>query len=95
MKKENRRLLFELGYASCLGIAMAIAIFGSMFIGLWLDAKFNTGSTFILIFLVLGILAAFRNVQVFVRRYVKDEIGLSGKGDGSKKDTKNISSKED
>ena len=62
MKKDRIKALLMI---SQIGISMIVPIFLAAFIGNWLDAKFGTGF-FFLIFLLLGILAAFRNI--FMRR---------------------------
>lgn len=58
MKKDRIKALLMI---SQIGISMIVPIFLAAFIGNWLDAKFGTGF-FFLIFLLLGILAAFRNI---------------------------------
>jgi len=94
MKKENRRLFREIGYASCLGISMAIAIFAGLFIGVYCDKKLGTDNIFVIVFLVFGIAAAYRNVQVFIKRYIKDAGGRAGDKNGES-GSKNDTSEED
>ncbi|PID82114.1 MAG: hypothetical protein CSB16_02945 [Clostridiales bacterium] len=43
-------------------LVMVIPIFLSFFIGKWLDDYFGTGAIFMIIFLLLGVGAAFRNL---------------------------------
>ncbi len=74
MENNKKRRFFEMAYASSLGIAMAIAIFGCLLIGTYLDRKFNTGNNvFTALFLVIGILAGFRNFYVFIKRFFDEE----------------------
>jgi ATP synthase protein I len=73
MDKEDKKLLLELGYASSLGIAMAIAIFGSILIGAYIDRKLGTGTKFSAIFLLVGVIAGFRTFYVFIKRYLPDK----------------------
>lgn len=47
-------------------INMMVPILMCLFLGKWLDQKFNTGVVFLFIFLVLGIASSFRNLYVFV-----------------------------
>lgn len=90
MDKEDKKLILELGYASSLGIAMAIAIFGSILIGAYLDRKLGTGTKFSGIFLLVGVIAGFRTFYVFIKRYlpdkeVKPETRNVANGPGNKK----------
>ncbi len=43
-------------------LVMVIPIFLSFFVGKWLDDYFGTGAIFMIIFLLLGVGAAFRNL---------------------------------
>ncbi|MBA4423089.1 MAG: F0F1 ATP synthase subunit [Syntrophus sp. (in: bacteria)] len=78
---------------SSIGIAMVIAIFGCLYLGIWLDRQLETEPYLTLLFLLIGIAAGFRNMYVLVKRYVKDDkpiikSGQSGpyrKGPPSKK----------
>lgn len=45
---------------------MVIPIFLCVFLGIWLDGKFGTNGVFVIIFLIIGVLAAFRNLFVIV-----------------------------
>jgi ATP synthase protein I len=68
MKKETRRTFRELAYYSSLGISVALAIFIGLGIGVYLDRKLDTTPWFTLIFLVLGIVAGFRNIARVIHR---------------------------
>ena len=68
MEKETKKTALQLAYASTIGISMAIAIFGSLFLGVWLDRKWGTGPYLTLLFLLLGIVAGFRNMVLLIRR---------------------------
>ena len=46
MDKMDKKSLLQMGYASSIGIAMVLAIFGSLYFGIWLDKKLGTGSLF-------------------------------------------------
>lgn len=61
LRKGNRDVAKVLVMISQIGISMVIAILGSCFIGLKLDEWFSTRCFFI-IFLIIGIVAAFRNL---------------------------------
>jgi ATP synthase protein I len=69
--KETKKAAVHMAYASSIGISMVIAIFGCLFLGVWLDRKLGTGPYLTLLFLLLGILAGFRNIYVLIKRYLK------------------------
>ena len=71
-KKKKKIILFEMAYASSLGIALVLAVFGCLFLGLYIDRKLGTGSIFTLLFLAIGIAAGFRNYYVFIKRLAAD-----------------------
>jgi ATP synthase protein I len=58
----------ELAYYSSLGFSVALSIFIGLGIGVWLDGKFDTTPWLTLIFLGLGIAAAFRNIGLAVKK---------------------------
>jgi ATP synthase protein I len=71
--KETKKSAIQMAYASSIGIAMVLAIFGCLFLGTWLDRKLGTGPYFTLLFLLIGIIAGFRNLYVLIKTYFKDE----------------------
>ena len=71
MKRETRRAYKELAYYSSLGLSVALAIFIGLGIGVWLDRKFNTSPWLMLIFLLFGIIAGFRNIGRAIKRVRK------------------------
>ncbi|MGD1969728.1 MAG: AtpZ/AtpI family protein [Desulfobacterales bacterium] len=68
MKKETKRSLRELAYYSSLGFSVALAIFIGLAVGIYLDRRFETSPWFTLIFLVIGIIAGFRNIAIVIRK---------------------------
>lgn len=62
MKKERLSNLRELGYYSSLGLSVCFSIFIGLFLGVWLDKKFDTTPVLTLIGLGMGIVAGFRNL---------------------------------
>ncbi|MGD9212447.1 MAG: AtpZ/AtpI family protein [Desulfobacteraceae bacterium] len=68
MKKETRRYFRELGYFSTIGLSIALAIFIGLAIGLWLDKKFGTHPWLMIIFLILGIIAGYRNLGLAIKK---------------------------
>ncbi len=73
MDKETKKSAIQMAYASSIGIAMVLAVFGCLFLGTWLDRKLGTGPYFTLLFLLIGIIAGFRNMYVLIRKYFRDE----------------------
>lgn len=72
MKKSDRTILQALTMISQVGITMLVPIFLCVYIGLKLDGWFDTEYLFI-IFMLLGVFAAFRNVYLLMRKfYAKD-----------------------
>lgn len=68
MKKDTARYLRELGYFSTIGLSVALAIFIGLGIGLYLDKRFGTSPVLMLIFLVLGIAAGYRNIGLAIKK---------------------------
>ncbi|HUH65329.1 MAG TPA: AtpZ/AtpI family protein [Syntrophales bacterium] len=72
MDKDTRKTAIQMAYASSVGIAMILLIFGGLYLGVWLDGKFNTGYIFTIVLLVVGIVAGFRNIYVLIKK-IPDE----------------------
>jgi len=87
-KKKKATVVFEMAYASSLGIALVIAIFGSLLLGVFIDRKLGTGSIFTILFLIMGIVAGFRNYYVFIKRYLSDETKESDEAQKDETDSK-------
>ncbi len=78
MDKETKKLAIQLAYASSVGIAMVLAIFGCLFLGVWMDGKLGTKPVFTLILLLIGVAAGFRNLYYLAKTYfTRDEQPLS------------------
>ena len=71
MKRETRRAYKELAYYSSIGLSVALSIFIGLGIGVWLDRKFDTAPWLMLIFLLFGIIAGFRNIALAIKRVRK------------------------
>ena len=76
MDKETKQSAIQMAYLSSIGIAMVLAIFGCLYLGIWLDQKIGTKPYFTLFFLLIGIIAGFRNIYVLIKKYIKDEQSL-------------------
>ena len=72
MREETKKALRLMGHASALGIAIVLATAIGLFCGYWLDKKFDTSPWLTLIFLILGIIAGFRNFYHFVTKRGKE-----------------------
>lgn len=68
MNKETKRSLKELAYYSSLGFSVALSIFIGLAVGIYLDRRFGTSPWCTLVFLVLGIIAGFRNIAIVIRK---------------------------
>jgi ATP synthase protein I len=68
MKRETRRAWRELAYFSSLGLSVALSIFIGLGVGVYLDRRFATSPWCTLVFLVLGIAAAFRNIGLAIKK---------------------------
>ena len=74
MKRETRRLLREAAYYSSIGLSVALSIFIGLGIGVYLDRRvFGTTPYLTLIFLVLGIIAGYRNIGLAIRKTERAE----------------------
>jgi len=73
MVKLDRASLLQMAYASSIGIAMVLMIFGSLFLGNWLDKKYGTLPYFTIIFLIIGVVAGFKNIYSVILRNFKNE----------------------
>jgi ATP synthase protein I len=58
--------------ASTMGISMVMAMVIAIAIGYYIDKWFQTSPVFFLIFMILGIVAGFRNIYVIMKRTEKD-----------------------
>ena len=72
MKEDTRQALKLVGLASTLGLTIVIATFIGLALGLWLDRVFNTSPWLTVLFLILGIIAGFRNFYRFMTRRAKE-----------------------
>jgi ATP synthase protein I len=73
LDKGTKRTAFRLMYASSIGISMVVAIFGSLYLGVWLDKKFGTSPYLTLLFLFMGVIAGFKNLYVMIKRSIDAE----------------------
>ena len=68
MDNETKKMFRTLSYLSTVGMAMAISIALGALIGYYLDKRFHTEPWLFFVFLVLGIIAAFKNLLFMVKK---------------------------
>ena len=73
MDNETRKYAMQMAFASTIGIAMILAIFGCLLLGVYLDRKFDSGHVFSVVFLFIGVAAGFRNIYVLIEKNFTDE----------------------
>ncbi|MDD5712621.1 MAG: AtpZ/AtpI family protein [Smithellaceae bacterium] len=73
MDRETKKSFVQMAYASSIGIAMVITIFGGLFLGSYLDRKLGTGYRFTIVLLLIGITAGFRNMYLLIKKNFTDE----------------------
>ncbi len=72
MQEDTRKYIKLLALVSTMGISMGLALVIAIVVGYYLDKWFKTSPVFFLIFMVLGIVAGFRNIYVIMKRTEKD-----------------------
>ncbi len=69
MKRENTRFLREMAYFASVGLSVSLSIFIGLGIGVYLDRMvFHTTPWLTLVFMILGIIAGFRNIGLAIRK---------------------------
>lgn len=76
MKEETKKYIRQtyqwLGYASTIGLALAFSVVIGALLGFYLDKwVFGKPKLFFFIFLVMGVIAGFRNVYILGKRLQK------------------------
>jgi len=69
MEEKNEGFLKKAAWLSSLGISMVVATFVGLYIGVYLDRVFSTDPWFTIIFLIIGIVAGFRNIYTLIKKY--------------------------
>jgi ATP synthase protein I len=82
MAEDKRQLFRSLGFLSGIGISMVAASFIGLYIGITLDEWLNTKPWMTVIWLVIGIIAGFRNIFIMTRRALREQ-DPEKPGDGS------------
>lgn len=71
MDEEKKNLLKTLSVVSSLGISVVLAIAIGIFAGLKIDQWLGTKPWFFFIFLLIGIVAAFRNIFIIIGKEIR------------------------
>lgn len=70
-KKNTSKVLQNIALVTQIGISMVVPIIGSIFLGNFLDKKLGTNVLFLIIFVILGVGAAFMTLFKMVTRDIK------------------------
>jgi F0F1-type ATP synthase assembly protein I len=71
MDEKDRKLIRMLGVLSTVGLTLVFATVIGLYIGLKLDAWLGSSPWFTAVFLLIGIIAGFRNLFVYAKRSQK------------------------
>ncbi len=71
MKNDKVKILQNLSLLSYIGIMMLVPILVAVYLGNFLDKKFDTGHIFLMIFILLGVTSGFLNVYKIVMKDIK------------------------
>lgn len=73
MDKDSRKAYVQMAYASSIGFAFVLLIFGGLFLGNWLDKKMGTSFFFTVLLFIMGVVGGFRNLYVLISRSFQDD----------------------
>ena len=68
MDNETKKTFRTLSFVSTIGLVMALSICLGAFIGFFLDKKIGTEPWLFFIFLIFGIIAAFKNLFMMLKK---------------------------
>lgn len=71
--KIDSDTLKALGLITQIGFSMMIPIGACVWIGQYLDTKFGTSPWLLIIFIIMGVLAAFRNLYMLTISFTKSD----------------------
>lgn len=82
MEEKDRRFIRLMGVLSTVGITMVAATVLGYFLGVFLDRLFGTSPWLMVLFLLLGIAAGFKNLYDQARKLIRlDESGGKDRND--------------
>lgn len=71
---ENKKIVSGLAAYGQLGVSMALCIVVSFFAGQFLDQRFSTSPTFLIVFIIMGIIASYRTLfKISKKEWTKEE----------------------
>lgn len=56
-------------FLGSVGLSLVLATFIGLYIGIYLDGVFSTKPWLTVVFLILGIIAGFRNIFILIKKY--------------------------
>jgi ATP synthase protein I len=71
LKKKDWQYIREMSYFASLGLQVALSIFIGYFIGQYLDGRLDTSPWMTVIFFILGVAAAGRNIGLGIKKLRK------------------------
>lgn len=69
--KIDSEILKAIGMINQIGISMMVPIIGCLFLGKFLDDKLSTKPWLLIIFIIIGIMVAFRNLYAITKSFSK------------------------
>ncbi len=72
LKKSSKSILQNLALISQVGIMMLVPIVGGVLLGAFIDGYLKTNGIFLIIFILLGVGSAFRNLYVLSKQKAKE-----------------------
>lgn len=79
MEEKDRKFIRMIAVLSTVGLTLVFATVIGLFIGIWLDKYFGTRPWLTAVFLILGFIAGFRNLFVYVKKSQNMDNGKNGK----------------
>lgn len=74
---EQKRMMKQAGKYSFIGIEFGVSVVIGYFIGSWLDSRFDTSPWLTLVFILLGLASASRDLFRLARRYKREQDTLN------------------
>jgi ATP synthase protein I len=71
LKKRDWQYIREMSYFGSIGLQVALSIFIGYGIGRYLDSRFHTGPWMTIVFFILGLAAAGRNIGLAIKKLRK------------------------